>query len=350
MREAKQQRIRVRPTFRKSTRRQFGKVFLCGFLSTLCLSVSSYSQAPRPVPVWSLAFSPDGKTLAAGSYQTVQLWDVESKTAGRKLGGHAGPVRCLAWSADGKQLAAGSGKPGESGEVRVWDVLDGKLAARMTEHRDVVEGVAFSAAGDVIISASMDERALAIQVAAKKIVQTMGDHTNRVVSVSLSPNGKYLATGSLDKTVKIWSATDYKPLANLDYPGGQVYQVAFLPPGDQFIVVGEDGNSRIFRINESRSGKTTGFNINSVRTLNGNRTPINAVAVSTKGNFFTLGGEDKVVHVYDANGNRKYQLKECTDAIYALALNPDGTLVAAASRDGKVRVWSTSDGKLAAEL
>lgn len=348
--EVEQSRVAVSGPAGLINRRQLTGIFFCGLLSTLCLSVSSQSQTARPVPIWSLAFSPDGKTLAAGSYQTVQLWDVESKTAGRKLAGHAGPVRCLAWSADGKQLAAGSGKPGESGEVRVWDVLDGKLAAGMTEHRDVVEGVAFSAAGDVVISASMDERALAIQVAARKIVQTMGDHTNRVVSVSLSPNGKYLATGSLDKTVKIWSATDYKPLANLDYPGGQVYQVTFLPPGDQFIVVGEDGNSRIFRISESRSGKTTGFNINSVRTLNGNRTPISAVAVAAKGNFFALGGEDKVVHVYDANGNRKYQLKECTDAIYAVALNPDGSLVAAASRDGRVRLWTTSDGKLAAEL
>jgi WD40 repeat protein len=259
-------------------------------------------------------------------------------------------VRCLAWNADGKQLAAGGGKPGEAGEVRIWDVAEGKLAAGITEHRDVVEGVAFSAAGDVLLSASIDERALATQVASKKVLQTMGDHTNRVLTVALSPNGKYLVTGSLDKTVKLWSATDYKPLANLDFPGGQVYQVAFLPPGDQFVVVGEDGNSRIFKINESRNGKVMGYNFNSVRTLNGNRTPVNTVSAATKGNFFAMGGEDKVVNVYDGGGGRKYQLKECTDAIYAVAVNPEGTLVAAASRDGKVRLWGTADGKLIAEL
>jgi len=335
---------------RRLNRRQVSGLLFCGLLSSLCLSVSAQSQTARPVPVWSLAFSPDGKTLAAGSYQTVQLWDVETRMAGRKLAGHAGPVRCVAWSADGKQLAAGGGKPGEAGEVRIWDVAEGKLASGMTEHRDVVEGVAFSAAGDVILSASIDERALAIQVAGKKVLQTMGDHTNRVVTVALSPNGKYVATGSLDKTVKLWSATDYKPLANLDFPGGQVYQVVFLPPGDQFVVVGEDGNSRIFRINESRNGKSTGYNISSVRTLNGNRTPIYTVAASAKGNFIALGGEDKVVNVYDGNGNRKYQLKECTDVVYAVAVNPEGTLVAAASRDGKVRLWGTADGKLVAEL
>jgi WD40 repeat protein len=160
-----------------------------------------------------------------------------------------------------------------------------------------------------------------------------------------------VATGSLDRTVKIWSGTDFKPLANLDFPGGQVFQLAFLPQGDQFIATGEDGNTRIYRINESRSGKVTGFNINSVRTLGGNRTQVFSVAASAKGNFWALGGEDKVVSVYDAsNGNRKYQLKECTDAVYAVALSPDGSLVAAGSRDGKVRLWTTADGKLAAEL
>lgn len=350
MKAAEQHGDRVPTKFRRPSRRQFTGAVVCGLLSTLCLSVSGSSQSARPVPIWSLAFSPDGKTLAAGSYQTVQLWDVETRTAGKKLAGHAGPVRCLAWNADGKQLAAGGGKPGEVGEVRVWDVAEGKLAAGITEHRDVVEGVAFSAAGDVILSASIDERALATQVASKKVLQTMGDHTNRVLTVALSPNGKYLVTGSLDKTVKLWSATDYKPLANLDFPGGQVYQVAFLPPGDQFVVVGEDGNSRIFKINESRNGKVTGYNFNSVRTLSGNRTPVNTVSAAAKGNFFAMGGEDKVVNVYDGGGSRKYQLKECTDAIYAVAVNPEGTLVAAASRDGKVRLWGTADGKLIAEL
>ena len=337
----------------KPTRRQITGALLCAPLLVLCPSASGQAQPPpaaKPASIWSLAFSPDGKTLAAGSYQTVQLWDVETRTEQKKLSGHAGAVRCLTWSPDGKSLAAGGGKPGELGEVKLWNA-DGTPAASLAEHKDVVEGVAFAANGEVVLSAGLDEKALAVNIASKKVLQTMGDHTNRVVSVSVSPNGKYVITGSLDKTVKIWSGQDFKPLANLDFPGGQVYQVAFLPQGDQFLVCGEDGNSRVYRISESRSGKVTGFNINSVRTLNGNRTPIFSVATSAKGNFWALGGQDHVVTVYDANsGNRKYQLKECTDAVYAVALSPDGALVAAGSRDGKIRLWSTTDGKLVAEL
>src|SRR4051812_22993685 len=87
---------------------------ICVLLSHLCPSVSK--GANRPAPVWSVAFSPDGATLAAGSYRSIQLWSVASKTAAKALAGHAGPVRCLAWSADGKRLAGGGGRPGEQGE------------------------------------------------------------------------------------------------------------------------------------------------------------------------------------------------------------------------------------------
>jgi WD40 repeat protein len=333
----------------RSNRRQFVSYLGCGVLSGLASRALAQSAAARPIPIWSVAFSPDGKTLAAGSYQTVQLWDVETRAPGRKLTGHAGPVRCLTWTADGARLAAGGGKPGEVGEVKVWTVADGAAAATMTEHRDVVEGVAFSADGEVVVSAGVDEKALAVQIATRKVVKALTDHTNRVVTVAVSPDGKYVLTGALDRTVKVWSGADYTPLANLDNPGGAVQHLAFLT-ADQFLVAGEDGNTRVYRINVSRSGKTTGLNLALVRTLNGNRKRIFTVAASAKGNFLALGGEDKVVRVYDANGNRKHQLSECTDAVYAVALNPDGSIVAAGSRDGKVRLWGTADGKLIAEL
>jgi WD40 repeat protein len=336
---------------RSLSRRRVVGVVAGGLLSSL--GFSAYGQAPatKTAPIWSLAFSPDGKTLAAGSYQTVQLWDVESRMPARKLAGHAGPVRCLAWSRDGAQLAAGGGRPGEVGEVRVWSAADGGAISSMTGHKDVVEGIAFTADGQVVLSAGMDEKALVTEVAGRKVVQSLMDHTNRVVAVAISPDGKYVLTGALDRTVKVWSGADYKPLANLDNPGGQVLNLTFLPEGNQFVVAGEDGNTRIYRLSESRSGKTTSYNMNLVRTLNGNRTAVVTASVSNKGNVLALGSGGNLVNVYDAgNGNRKHQLKDCPEAVYAVAVSPDGALIAAGSRDGKVRLWGAADGKLIAEL
>src|SRR4051794_28358137 len=81
---------------------------------------SASESAPAAAPVWSVQFSPDGKTLAAGGYREVRLYDVSGKTLTRTLAGHSGPVRCLAWTADSAELAAGGGLPGELGEVRLW--------------------------------------------------------------------------------------------------------------------------------------------------------------------------------------------------------------------------------------
>lgn len=305
-----------------------------------------------PAPVWSVAFSPDGKLLAAGGYKQIALWDLATQTA-KPLAGHAGPVRCLAWSADGSRLAGGGGKPGELGEVKVWTIAGGAASgtpATIREHRDFVEGLVFSPSG-AVVSAGMDDRALVVPLASGKASHQMSDHTGRVVSVAFSASGKYVATGSLDSTVKIWGASDYKPLANLDRNGGQVYALTFLPAGDQLLVGGEDGNVRLYRLRETRSGKLTGVNGDIVRTFNGNRTPVFTVAAAPKGTLVAWAGADKIVHVYDsASGNRKYTLKDSPEAVYGLAFSPDGATLAAGCRDGKVRLWSMADGKAAAEL
>lgn len=336
------------------SRRRFVKLGVSSLCVLLCPSVSK-AQSPRPVPVWSLQFSPDGKVLAAGGYKEVRLIDPSTRTVLRSLPGHSGPVRCLAWSADGAQLAAGGGLPGELGEVKLWrGPFDAsgpmKPMGEIKDHRDVVEGLTFAPDGRVLVTASNDERALAFGLEPRQVMGRMQDHTSRVITVGISPSGKYVATGSLDRTVKIWSAKDFKPLANIDNPGGAVYAMTFLP-NDLLAVTGEDGNLRVYRLSESRSGNLTGVSAGVVRTFNGTRTPLLALAACAKPAYLAAAGEDKTINVYDmGNGNRKYNLKDLPDAIYSLAISPDGSLLAAGCRDGKIRFWTLSDGKPAGEL
>jgi len=111
----------------------------------------------KPAPVTSLAFGPDGHTLAVGTYREVQFWNLDSKTITARWTGHADTVRALAYSRDGKLLAAGGGLSGSLGEVRIWDVAAGHELRAFGDDTDSVNGVAFNPDGSRVATASSDK-------------------------------------------------------------------------------------------------------------------------------------------------------------------------------------------------
>ena len=151
-------------------------------LLALAFAAGSLVQAETPGElkghtglIYSLAFSPDGKLLATGSFDNdIKLWTFASGQELRTLKGHTGPVYCVVFNKDGSLLASSS----LDATIRLWNPADGKQVREMKGHTGIVDSIAFS------------------------------------------PDGKLLASGGQDKTVRLWNPADGKEVKNLGtHPG-----------------------------------------------------------------------------------------------------------------------------------
>ena len=305
-------------------------------------------------PVWSIQFSPDGKQVAIGRYQWVQLWDVEKGKVIRDFEPHVDAVRCLKFSRDGNLLFAGGGLPARGGELKVWDVESGSLISEFELHGDTIEAIALNPDDSELLMASMDEQILAVTPQNGEIAQTLTQHVDRVLAVAYRSDGKYFATGGEDKTIKVWEAATHTVLVNFDENDNAVYAVAFAPEENMIVSASADNAVRSWRVIESRGDSGTIQTTGSlVRVYNGHEKAVYTVDCGKRGNQMIIvsGGADGTVIVWDLlSGAQVAAFNQPTDEVYAVDLSTDGQFVAAGGRDGYARIWNLSSQELVIEL
>ena len=163
--------------------------------------------------VSSVAFSPDGKTLASGSRdKTIKLWDVAT---GKETGHPQGAYRPGVCPWRSARTARRWPREAMDETIKLWDVATGKEQATLKGHTSCVTSVAFSPDGKTLASGSEDKTIKLWDVATGKEQATLNGHTDGVLSVAFSPDGKTLASGSEDKTIKLWDVATGKEQATL---------------------------------------------------------------------------------------------------------------------------------------
>ncbi len=150
----------------------------------------------------SLAYSPDGRFLAAtGEDETqIDIRDARTRQRRARLTGHAGSVYSVSFSGDGRLLASAS----TDRTVRVWDVSAAKCIAVLTGHSDKVYAAVFHPEGKRLATGGRDGSIWLWDLASGQEVARLKRHTNYVFSLAFSPDGTTLASGSGDGTVRIW--------------------------------------------------------------------------------------------------------------------------------------------------
>src|SRR4029077_14213233 len=127
-------------------------------------------------PVTAVAFSPDGKWLAAGSYRPVAIWDLATARPAKVLTNVLGAVNDARFSPDGKLLAVAGGQPSAKGDLRVYQTTDWKLCAILGGHQDTVFSVAFSPDGKRLASASFDKAVKIWNLSSFQLERTLTHH------------------------------------------------------------------------------------------------------------------------------------------------------------------------------
>ncbi|MDB9450641.1 protein kinase domain-containing protein [Dolichospermum circinale] len=196
--------------------------------------------------VWSVAYSPDGQTLASGSFdKTIKLWNIKTGNLLQTLEGHSDSVDSVAYSPNGQTLASGS----RDSTIKLWNIKTGNLLQTLEGHSDMVLSVEYSPDGQTLASGSRDNTIKLWNVKTGNLLQTLKGHSDMVNSVAYSPDGQTLASGGMyDETIKLWDVKTGNLLQTLPGHSESVYSVAYSPDGQTLASGSWDKTIKIWRL------------------------------------------------------------------------------------------------------
>ena len=258
----------------------------------------------QPAGAAALAFTSDGKLVSAGADEKLRVWTMPGPwKLERTIGSVDDPsqlvdrVLALDFSADGKLLATGGGLAARSGELKLWNVADGKFVREIpAAHRDTIFAVKFSPDGQYLATGAADRLMKVFRVADGSLVRTFEGHSSHVLGVAWQADGHVLATCGADNVVKLWNFDTGTPLRTMrgdtyqlgEYKG-EVTSISFIGATEHILVSSGDHTVRIHRTSSDRD----------VRAFREGASFMHAAVATSDGKRVLGGGHDGILHVWN---------------------------------------------------
>ncbi|MDX2256114.1 MAG: WD40 repeat domain-containing serine/threonine-protein kinase [Pseudanabaenaceae cyanobacterium bins.39] len=215
-----------------------------------------------------------------------------------------------------------------------------KLRLTLTGHNGWVRSVAFFPNGFSFASGSYDRTIRLWNVQDNQSFGTLSNHLGSVSGINeiaVHPNGNTFATACIDKSIKLWNFRSGRPIRNIEGHDGQVYSTAYSPDGKTLISGSADKTVKLWDWNQGVM----------IRNFEGHQDKVVSVAFHPDGKRIASASFDKTIRIWDINtGAELVNISGHGAIVNAIAFSPDGKFLVSGSQDQSVKIWDVATGKL----